>query len=1100
MSAINEHPDDELLLADLLEEFESRLGSGETSTLGSELSSVRDEADRERLERAKACVARLARVWPRTRVADDLPERIGRFRIERLVGRGGFGLVYLAWDDKLGRQVALKVQRPEAMISAALRERFAREARAAARLTHPQIARVYDVGDEGFRIWIASEFVAGDSLAGWLKRGDSQVSPRAAAAFIALLTDAVEFAHSQGVLHRDLKPSNVLLESLDTSADSPQDLARATPKLIDFGLAKLDEAARHETRSYAFIGTPAYMAPEQAVGNARAISPATDVYGLGTILYELLARRPAFSGETDLQTLRAVVEDEPVRLRKFDRRVPADLEAICLKCMEKEPQRRYGSPAALAADLRRFLQHAPTIARPLSPAVRAIKWVKRRPALAGLAAVSCGAAVALAVMAAVYVQRLAAANRSANEARVEAESSAESAQRHAQAAKQNLYSAQMRLAYQAIDQGDLREAAEMLAAYEQGTRQANLRGFEWYHLRRRLHGERFSLVGHEGEVYAVTFTPDGRQVVSGGEDGTIRFWDAQTGRPIQTIHAHPSCVNAVAYSASGEIFASASCDHKIKLWDAATHELLASLDDCANVVLCLAFHPQNGNLLAAGGREPMVRLWDVKTHEVVRVHEVKGETNGLAWQSDGDTLLIAGGPPPPLAPHCHTWRLSDDRFEEYPWRAICVAASSRGQNCWSEYAVYFQNKDSLVQPQALRGHTARVDAVAFSPDGDRLATAGGDHVIRIWDADKVVCLEALSGHTERIQCVAWSPRGGGLASASYDGTIRVWGEAPSDRVSWSDSLTLPDGSFAEFAIALSDDFRFLALRSQLDEARVLQLETGSLVGELPAPPHPYVLQFAPRSARLLGIADADGGVIEWDVDRWELTQEFPKPESGWAIDVWRFADYFITHRSGVTAILDASSGKVSQMLQGASSRDWRRTNCALSPDGASALVTLFGETNQDCVLDPAGNRRQVLIATGDESLAISNGARRIARKRGSFTIVLCDGVSGEVQAKLRHSEPVAAAAFSPDGKTLAVTSGDQRVVLWNVDSGQEVGRLVTKSGTLIKLQFSPDSRRLAVVGISDPQTSPYTLPGGTKKAGKTEFKLSVTIWSGSQDR
>ena len=194
----------------------------------------------------------------------------------------------------------------------------------------------------------------------------------------------------------------------------------------------------------------------------------------------------------------------------------------------------------------------------------------------------------------------------------------------------------MKLVYQVLDQGELENANEILDRYKPGNPLADLRGFEWYHLKRRLHGEWLTLAGHRGEVYAVTFSPDGRQVVSGGQDGTIRFWDTQSGQELKTISAHKSCVNVLAYAPGGAILASASCDDTIKIWDAATLQLLDTLEGHQNEVHCLAFCPTDGNLLAAGGHEPRVRLWNLQRAKSC----ARWRPRGMSMVSPGDAMAM----------------------------------------------------------------------------------------------------------------------------------------------------------------------------------------------------------------------------------------------------------------------------------------------------------------------------------------------------------------------------------------------------------------------------------------------------------------------------
>lgn len=351
-----------------------------------------------------SCLEMLSRLWgpsaPNARVGQavpdeeskrqaqpDLPfgpaEEDGRFEVIRLLGHGGFGVVLLAMDRRLGREVALKIPRPEILVSRGMRQRFVREAQVAAALDHPNIVPIFDTGEIGPVWFITSRYVAGPTLAEWIREADSPLSCRDIAQLAAKLADAVHHAHSRGVLHRDLKPANVLLEPAEHDQSSAFPFV---PKLSDFGLAKHLEEDDGCTRIGALIGTPRYMAPEQAAGRYKEIGIRTDVYGLGVILYELLAGKPPHVGESDLETLRQVENETPPRETLNQRRVPLDLQTICLKCLEKAPANRYETAGELAADLRRFLNGEPVAARPIGRTARLIRWCRRRPAHAAFSA------------------------------------------------------------------------------------------------------------------------------------------------------------------------------------------------------------------------------------------------------------------------------------------------------------------------------------------------------------------------------------------------------------------------------------------------------------------------------------------------------------------------------------------------------------------------------------------------------------------------------------------------------------------------------------------------------------------------------------------
>eukprot|EP00913_Durusdinium_trenchii_P035318 g33048.t1 len=337
-------------------------------------------------------------------VLAEVPQ-FGDYELLEEIGRGGMGVVYQAKQLKLDRLVALKMIRSGELATDDEVARFYAEAESAAKLDHPHIVPVYDVGEHGGQRFFSMGFVDGHSLSDQLR--DGPLSPKEAARLVQTIAQAVHYAHQQGIVHRDLKPANVLIDQA------------GQPRITDFGLAKRIDDDQGMTQAGQVLGTPGYMPPEQANGDSNAVGPHSDVYSLGAVLYALLIGRPPFHAATVMETLDQVRNREPVALRQFNPAIDKDLETICLKCLEKEPQSRYSTAEQLSDELLRFLDGRPIIARPLSRPAKTWRWCKRKPVLASLSALLLGAVGALIV----GFVLLMASHRRETEARAEAEKS-----------------------------------------------------------------------------------------------------------------------------------------------------------------------------------------------------------------------------------------------------------------------------------------------------------------------------------------------------------------------------------------------------------------------------------------------------------------------------------------------------------------------------------------------------------------------------------------------------------------------------------------------------------------------------------------------------
>lgn len=692
------------VIGQALEAFDESLDNGSTDSPDNSATTQIPPQVRERIERGKHCLALLHFV-SNSKKRDNHqsqpdrsprePTRLGRFKIEAVLGTGGFGIVYRAFDPLAKRQVALKAPRVEALVSPELRRRFDQEAAAAARLEHPNIVAVLEAGLDAPVPFIASVYYAAPTLARWLRDHPGTLSPRQAAELVRQLALGVEHAHVRGVLHRDIKPSNVLLTTSSTG--------ELVPKLTDFGLAKLMESGDW-TQSGALLGTIKYMAPEQAAGQTRDIGPAADIYGLGALLYELLAGQPPFHAATDLEVIRQVQEKEPSSLTAANRAIPRDLETICLKCLEKSPAKRYTSATALAEDLRRFLAGEPIAARPVGAFERLIKWARRRPLAAAFAALASVAVASILAISLWANSQQAIANREILKQR-------QIAQEQTHLTKANLYVADLFLAEQALDRGAVDEARGLLDAYRETDPSLDLRTFEWRHLWHRLEEqsrpasteESLSWKSQATKLEAVAISPDGQVVVAEGKKGSIDVFDASNGKPLRTIEAHSAEIVDLAFSPDGTELYSASDDFSVAMSDWKSGEVIHRFSEHTDEVYAVAVSP-DGLRIATGGLDRQLIVWDRTNRKPLWKNRAHGDAiKCLRFSSKGDRLVSG----------------SSDRTARV-WNASSGEELAR-----------FEDRAKL-----FRG-------VAFLTD-DIVATAGYDHVFRIWSIAKKDQLNAYS--------------------------------------------------------------------------------------------------------------------------------------------------------------------------------------------------------------------------------------------------------------------------------------------------------------------------------------------------------------------
>ncbi len=556
---------------------------------------------------------------PTTIVPSSRAARIryfGDYEIRGELGSGAMGVVYKARQVSLNRTVALKMIRAGALAREDATRRFHNEAEAVARLDHPNIVPIYEVGEYDGKRYFSMKLIGGTCLSRTLS--SYSANPKNIAKLMVTIAEAIHHAHQRGVLHRDLKPSNILLDE------------QGQPHVSDFGLAKCVEGDGSLTESGAVLGTPAYMAPEQAAGSTRLVTTLSDVYGLGSVLYALLACKPPFGGATAIETLDQVRHQQPVPPSRHNPKVPRDLEIVCLKCLDMDPRVRYPSAQALGAELRRFLAGEPIQARRASAFEKGWRWCRRRPVIAGLTA---------ALIVAVLVRFIGTGLGllAALRARQNAFNREQDAREATELAEQRLYDVRMNLVqrFWENDYDELAQAGldEQLAANKGGV---DRRGFEWFYWRRKI-SPAYVLDGI-GDVKVVAFSHDGERLASAGTEQKVKVWNIASGQQILTLKGHTRGVESVAFSPDGKRLASGSWDQTVKVWDAETGQETGTLEGHNQIVLSVMFSP-DGKRLASRGVDQTAKVWDVEGgHEILTL---KGKNQTVEFSPDGKRLASA---------------------------------------------------------------------------------------------------------------------------------------------------------------------------------------------------------------------------------------------------------------------------------------------------------------------------------------------------------------------------------------------------------------------------------------------------------------------------
>ena len=736
--------------------------------------------------------------------------------------------------------------------------RLRNEAEAVANLDHPNIIPIYEVGEHRGHSYFAMKLVEGGTLAQRLE--EYAANPRAAAAAMATVARAVHHAHQRGVLHCDLKPSNILIDF------------GGQPHVSDFGLAMRITGDRRLTESGAAVGSPPYMAAEQLSGHKAAVTTATDVYGLGAVLYALLTTRPPFQADSVEEILEQVKEWTPRRPGAINRLVDRDLEAICLKCLDKDPPRRYASALELAEDLERWLAGVPIAARPVGSAERAWRWCRRNPAVAGAVGTAAAALLAVVVISVLYAsrQRQFATEqlRATQEITALANGLSESlTESNRLLAIRNFERAQAAFEKEQIGPGLLWMIESWRSAVAAGdpawqrAARANLAAWQPYHARTK------AVLSHLSPVDAAAFSPDGKTLVTGGDDRTARLWNADAGEPIGSPLSHGGEVITVAFSADGRTILTACLDKSVRLWNAATAQPVAPPihHGSGNAV---AFSP-DGKTFLAGCGDGTARLWDTATGlNVGTPIPDAGHFNSVAFSPDGKTILTGS-----WDSTAQLWDATTGRRMGLPLKhqspVLSVAFGPDGKT------LVTGSKDGTArlwdattgQPLSppLEGHRNRIRAVAFGPDGKTLLTGSTDKTARLWDTATCRSISTPLQHQGPVVAVAFSPDGKSLITASSDSTARLW-----DAALYQPVRLVVDHPHSVRAVAFSPDGETIVTASTDGEASLRNAADGLLIRPiLRHPARVNAVAFSPDGKFVL-TGSLDGTARSWNTATGQL--------------------------------------------------------------------------------------------------------------------------------------------------------------------------------------------------------------------------------------
>jgi WD40 repeat protein/tRNA A-37 threonylcarbamoyl transferase component Bud32 len=1033
---------------------------------------------------------------------DAFPEIPGCEILSEL-GRGGMGVVYKARQVRLNRLCALKIALPGNHPGAVARARFLAEAKVIARFRHPNVVQIYGLGEHEGLAYFEMEYIEGGSLARWID--GTPWAPEPAARLVAVLARAIGDAHRLGIVHRDLKPANVLLT--DDGA----------PKVVDFGLAKSLEAYSNLTSSGAFIGTPSYAAPEQAEG--QSVGPAADIYALGAIFYHLLTGRPPFQAATVLGTLEQVRSADPVPPSRLQPGLPRDVETIALKCLKKDPHRRYADAAALAEDLDRFTAGRPILAQPTGAAERLRKWARRRPAVAALSAAV--AAVTLLGIALVAWQWRRAEARAADEA-----AATRTAQRALLVAADREARLTLHQALALCDQGEVGRGLSWLAralerASEAGAesldRPIRINLADWEGQLSR--SPRLPLMRHTAAILALAFCREGKTLVSVGEDGLARIWETDTGSeigPPLVLGDDPAGARLKrARFGPGESGLLATVDDRgrVAVWDVNHRRPLSRPPSCppGQEIRDIAF--PNARSLILLRDDGMLSSWTIESRReepACRPVDESSEWRGvgdltLAVSSDGRTLAAGG-----RARRVYRWDVATGRplgpefYQDSPVGPIALTPDGRtiitGRRAGRLHVWDARTGRGFDLPR--QGTELR--SLAVSPDSRVVASGTEGGVVRLWDTSLLGQIGQTSKFDGAVTALAFDPAGRLVAIGQDDGIIglrqvpRPRALGPPLRVGHSvQSLTFGDGG-RRVLIVTPEGSRSWDLTGrgagEADPAGDGRSNDGPSCRVEPSTVSPDGRTLAITSR--LGAGDQTRGRVELrDAATGKVLRQTPdqphaiaglaySPDSRWLL-TWGPAP-------GTARLWDAATLRDPRPLL--RSLDSPIHQAVFSRDGRSLLLgcrdarARLWDLRRDTEIDPEHRPRHAYPIT---AVAFDPGRSRLVTGCHAGTVRVWDANRGTLLHELRQNTgEIVVLAFSPDGAMLATASHDGTARFLDAETGRQLGPALHHADAVLCIAFHPDGKSV-VTGTRDGMVQRWGTPAPPRSGSVDEVRRWV---------